>query len=78
MEYLGNFITKHLADDGDNNRQCRMFYAQANIISQKISLCFEKVFFFFILKHTVCLYMLHPYGQTRYWSQLWEHWYSCY
>ncbi len=42
VKYLGHILTDQMTDD-DTYRQCRMLYAQANILLRKFGLCTKKV-----------------------------------
>ena len=41
-KYLGHFLTDQLSDD-DMYRQCRMLYAQANMLARKFYMCSDDV-----------------------------------
>ena len=38
-KYLGHYITDHLSDDDDINRQRRTLFVQGNIILRKLNMC---------------------------------------
>lgn len=42
-KYLGHFITDQLSDDEDIYRQCRILYAQANMLVRKFHMCSANV-----------------------------------
>lgn len=43
VKYLGHHLTDDLSDDKDIQRQCRMMYAQANMLKRKFGMCSSSV-----------------------------------
>ncbi len=60
-KYLGHFITDQLTDDEDINRQCRVLYAQANMLRRKFNTCSDHV--------KICLF--RAYCTPLYTAPLW-------
>ena len=42
-KYLGHFITDQMSDDDDMYRQCRILYAQANMLARQFYMCSDHV-----------------------------------
>ena len=59
VKYLGHIITDCLSDDEDMYRQCRLLYAQANILVRKFSCCSVEVKLTLFRAYCSSLYTAH-------------------
>ena len=65
IKYLGHYISSDLSDDKDIYRQCRMLYAQANMLLRKFSMCSVAVKTTLFRSYCTPMYTAHLWHRYR-------------
>lgn len=65
IKYLGHIINDCLSDDEDMYRQCRMLYAQANVMARKFGSCSEGVKITLFRAYCTSLYTAHLWSKYK-------------